>query len=525
MHRLQELVRLYRLGTGVRERARLLGMSTRTERTYRRCIDAAGLWEGTPDALPELEDIRAAVAAVRPEPVPRTGPTTVDAWLPAIRESLEQGAGPQAIWDRLRRTKPEFSASLSAVKRAAKRIERERGVRPQDVVIPVETAPGDVAQVDFGYAGRLFDPATGLVRKAWVFVMVLGYSRHMFALLVFDQKAATWIDLHLAAFRYFGGVPRTIVPDNLKAAVVRAAFGAGDRHELALNRSYRELARHYGFKVDPTPVRAPQKKGKVESGVKYVRRNFLAAGRFETLEAANADLPDWLANTAGMRIHGSTGKRPLEAFAAERTALIELPRTAYDPVIWKLSSVHTDSHVAFERRLYSVPWPHVGTRVWIKATRESVAIYAGETRIATHERRGTERHSTLPAHLPPHRSVLAERSITFWTERADTLGSDVGAYIRSVIASDDVLSKLRDVQAIVTHLEGFPLVRAQAACRRADYFANYTYTGIRRILAQALDLEPLPAATPVHGQLTAPRFARPAAAFVATTKESVLEPR
>lgn len=242
MHHLQELVRLYRMGTGVRERARLLGMSTRTERQYRECLAAAGLLEGAPDVLPELDEIRRAVEASRPISPPRTGPTTVDPWLPVIREQLEAGVGPQAIWDLLRRTDPSFTASLSAVKRAARRIQRERGVQAEDVVIPVETAAGEVAQVDFGLAGRFFDPATGRIRKAWVFVMVLGYSRHMFALLVFDQKAVTWVELHLAAFRYFGGVPRIIVPDNLKAAVVRAAFGAGDRHELALNRTYRELA-------------------------------------------------------------------------------------------------------------------------------------------------------------------------------------------------------------------------------------------------------------------------------------------
>jgi len=520
MHRLQELIRLYRLGTGVRERARLLGMSTRTERTYRLCLAEVGLLEGGSEALPDLEAIAAAIGRVRPVPGPRVGPTSLDQWLPEIRARVDKGARPQAIYDRLKRKDPSFTGSLSAVKRAVRRIRAEGGVQADDVAIPVETAPGEVAQVDFGYAGRFFDEQSGMVRKAWVFVMVLGYSRHLYAELVLDQKASTWVRLHMAAFRFFGGVPHTIVPDNLKAAVVRAAFGAGDRHELALNRSYRELARHYRFLIDPAPVRAPEKKGKVESAVKYVCGNFLAGSDFETLREANDDLPDWLQRTAGTRIHGATGRRPLEAFAEEQGALRPLPRTPYDPVLWHGATVHRDSHIVFDGRLYSVPWPHLGARVWVKATHATVAIYAGATRIATHERRGLGRRSTVADHLPPHRSVLAERSIAFWTERADALGEDVGAYIRHVIASDPVLSKLRDVQAIVTHLETFPPRRAQAAVRRADYFGNYTFQGIRRILAQALDLEPLEGAEPAFGHLDAPRFARDAARVAAPTQEA-----
>jgi len=102
--------------------------------------------------------------------------------------------------------------------------------------------------------------------------MVLGFSRHMFARIVFDQSVQTWLRLHVGAFAALGGVVETVVPDNLKSAVIRAAFGVGDG--IALNRSYRELARHYGFKIDPTPVYDPRKKGKVESSVKYVKGNF-----------------------------------------------------------------------------------------------------------------------------------------------------------------------------------------------------------------------------------------------------------
>lgn len=120
------------------------------------------------------------------------------------------------------------------------------------MAIPVVTAPGEVAQVDFKYAGFLRDPDRNCPRKAWIFIMVLGHSRHMFAKVVFDQKADTWQQLHVEAFAFFGGVPRIIVPDNLKSAVVKAAFTTGD--DPHLHRSYCEIARHYGFTIDPAPT-------------------------------------------------------------------------------------------------------------------------------------------------------------------------------------------------------------------------------------------------------------------------------
>lgn len=141
-----------------------------------------------------------------------------------------------------------------------------------EVVVRVEAKPGSEAQVDFGYAGLTLDPATGLARKTWVFVMVLARSRHLYAELVFDQRVATWLLCHRHAFEAFGGIPARVVPDNLKAAVVRASFT-----EPVAQRSYRECAEHYGFLIDPNPPRSPHLKGKVEQGgVHYVARNFLA---------------------------------------------------------------------------------------------------------------------------------------------------------------------------------------------------------------------------------------------------------
>jgi transposase len=514
MHRLQELVRLHRLGHGRRAVARLLCMSPNTERRYHALLAAQDLLDGSPDVLPELWLLQETVRTARPLPPPP--PSSLEAWRETISDLLHSGKGPQAIFDALRTGHPDFAGSRSAVKRLCKRLQRDRGVRPDKVRIPVETAPGEVAQVDFGYLGLLYDPDSGVLRKAWVFVLVLGFSRKLFARIVFDQSVPTWLRLHVEAFTALGGVPRVIVPDNLKAAVVRTAFGA-DRQDLALQRSYRDLARHYGCVIDPTPVRRPEHKGKVESGVKYIKGNFLSGSTFADVNDARRRLEHWVATVADQRIHGTTGRRPQELFQeSEQAALLPLPQTPFSPIIWHEATVHPDSHVVFQRRQYSVPFALIGQRVWLRVDEHTVNILHDDQPVAAHERRGKGSRSTHDSHLPAGRVDLRHRSRQFWEGRAAQLGDEVRDYIAAVFESDDVLSQLRTVQAIVTHLESFPPQRARAACRRAHHYACYSYRGIKDLLKKGLDLVPLtqtesPSPTV---PLPTPTFARPIATLL-----------
>ena len=269
MDRLVELVRLHRMGLAVREICRQLKLGIGTEQRYRNAISNAGLLEGAADALPTAEQLSQVVRAALPKRLGAQQVSTLESHRVAVEQLLDKGLQARAIHTALVLAHGSEVGSRSAVKRLVATIRRERGVQPDEVKIPVETAPAEVAQVDFFQVRhRLEDPVSRRLRKAWVFVMALGFSRHFFACVVFDQTASTWIRCHQAAFRFFGGVPRTVVPDNLKAAVVKTAFGVDG--ERALNRSYRAFARHHGFIVDPAPPFAPQKKGKVESAVKYL---------------------------------------------------------------------------------------------------------------------------------------------------------------------------------------------------------------------------------------------------------------
>lgn len=168
-----------------------------------------------------------------------------------------------------------------------------------------------------------------------------------------------------------------------------------------------------------------------------------------------------------------------------------------------------DTHAVFDKAMYSVPWRFIGKQVMVRACGDSVTLFFEDTRVATHERAAPGKRRTNEAHLPEGRRDLRHRSQQFWEERADALGDEVGAYIRDVFASDDVLLQLRTVQAAVTYLEGHPAHRARAACARARYFASYTYGALKNILRKGLDLQPLPdVVLPERGRLEHPRLAR-----------------
>lgn len=504
MHKLQELVRLHRQGRSAREIARLLQMSRNTVRTYISTLETGGLLAGPVDGLPELGVLRAAL----PGRTPPQEVSSVAGWLPQVRHLVAKGAAPGAIHDFLRTNDADFHGSLPAVKRLVARARRDLGPRAEDVAIPVVSAPGEVGQVDFKYAGFLRDPEKKGPRKAWIFLMVLGHSRHMFAKVVFDQRADTWQQLHVEAFAFFGGVPRVIVPDNLKAAVIKAAFGSGD--DPTLHRGYCELARHYGFTIDPTPPRSPEKKGKVEAGAKYVGLNFLATlPEGLDLDEANVRLERWVMEVAGRRTHGTTHKQPLKAFEEEeRATLLPLPAQRYRITVWRELRVHRDTHVQFDGRFYSVPFRFIGSTAYVRATPDRVQLYVDDELVAVHDRHGKGLYSTLDEHLPAERAAQRQRDASFWLTRAKQLGPDVEGLAHEIVSLGGAISPIRQVMAIVGLLERHPSERANNAARRARHFGSRKYREIAEMLRKGLDFEPLPPELPLAPLPPNPRFAR-----------------
>jgi hypothetical protein len=370
--------------------------------------------------------------------------------------------------------------------------------------VRIEVDPGAEAQVDFGSAGEMVDPETGEVRRAWVFVMTLSHSRHQYATLVFDQKIATWLRCHRQAFEYFGGVPRKIVVDNLKAAIVKAVI-----HDPVAQRSYRECAEHYGFLISPCRPRTPRHKGKVESGVHYVKRSFLAGRTFRDLHTANAQLLGWIERIAGRRCHGTIKEQPLKRFQkVERAALGILPSAPYDLGVWKKAKLHPDCHVVVDGAYYSAPYRLIGQALWVRANGRDVCIFYDYERLATHRWGPPGTRRTVSSHYPPEKAAWMMATPRFCLQRAREIGEATGRFMERLLG-DHPMDRLRGAQAVVRLATKYGEKRLERACRRALCFEEISAGSLRRILQKGLETEPLPEISPCRCRREAFVFARP----------------
>ncbi|MBF0107203.1 MAG: IS21 family transposase, partial [Deltaproteobacteria bacterium] len=255
-------------------------------------------------------------------------------------------------------------------------------------------------------------------RKAWCFLMTLSCSRHCYAEVVFRQDIQTWIACHRNAFEFFGGVPDKIVMDNLKAAIIKVVL-----YEPLVNRTYREFAAHYNFVISPCLPGHPEHKGKVERGVPYVRNSFWKGSEFADRQQANISLIDWIMNTAGLRIHGTTKQKPLLVFETiEKQCLQALPITAYILSLWKNADVRRDCHVTIEGSFYSAPHHLRDEPVLIQSTETVVRIYHKNLLVATHLKTEPGQRRTINAHYPPHKVAYLEKTPQWCLARAKDNG-------------------------------------------------------------------------------------------------------
>jgi transposase len=383
-----------------------------------------------------------------------------------------------------------YRGSYKAVWRFVRRLEPSE----PEATVRVERTPGEEAQVDFGYAGAMLDPATGNLRRSWAFVMTLAWSRHQYVEFVFDQRVDTWLLCHRHAFEFFGGVPQRIVIDNLKAAILRAS-----QDDPQVQQAYRECAEHYGFLIAPCRVRTPQHKGKVEQGgVHYVKRNFLGGREATLITQANREVRQWCLTTAGERVHGTTKQAPLARFQeTEQARLRPLPPQPYDTGVWKLLKLHRDCHVVFEGAYYSAPFTHIGQSLRVRGNSQTVWIYTADYHlIATHDRarQPGERH-THPDHLPPDKLPGWRLNRDGCLQEAYHIGPATLSVVQGLL-DDPVVDRLGMAGRLLRLRQPFGDERLEAACERAQYFGDPVYRTVKRILSLELDRLPLPVEPP-----------------------------
>ena len=375
--------------------------------------------------------------------------------------------------------KYSFQGSYSSVRRFLQGLEE---AHPETTTV-LDFAPGQMAQVDFGTGPRIEDAYTGATFSTWIFVMVLAWSRHLYSEIVLDQKVSTWLSCHRHAFEFFGGVPARVMVDNLKSAITRACY-----YDPEVQRSYAACAEGYGFLILPCPPRDPKKKGRVESGVKYVKNAFLPLRTFRGLGDANRQLRQWTLAEAGNRIHGTTREMPLTRFfQTERHLLQPLPDIPPEEATWARVKVHSDCHVQFELCYYSVPFPLVRQTLWLRAGQTSVRIYKEHELVAVHVRLTQPgSRSTLPDHLPPEARAFLMQDRQWCLTQATRIGTACRETIERLFAHR-ALDNLRAAQGIISLEHRFGSLRLEAACARAVAFDSPLYRTVKTILDRGQD--------------------------------------
>lgn len=353
--------------------------------------------------------------------------------------------------------------------------------RPRPTIRLADPPPGQEAQVDFFYAGLWADPVAGRRRRLYAFLMTLAHSRHQFLYPVLAEDSTAWLDGHVAAFTFFGGTPRRVVLDNLTAGITTP-----DRYDPRLNRAYGELSRYYGFLVDPARVARPTDKPKVERGVQYARESFFRGREYRTLADWQAAAVAWCREVAGQRLHGSTGERPLAAFAArEQAALQPLPARPWERAQWTSAVVQADCHLRAGGAWYSVPASYVRRQLDVRLGERLVEIYDGARLVSTHPRLERGR-STRQEHYPLAGRLFLSQNPAACLHRAQELGPATSAVVAALL-TEPTLTRLREAQALLRLTDRYPAARVEQACARALAAEDGRFRTVRAILANDLD--------------------------------------
>jgi len=354
----------------------------------------------------------------------------------------------------------------------------------ENIFIRIHTLPAEEAQVDFGYLG--YTLYQGKKRKTWVFNMRLSYSRLDYYEVVYDQRVETFIRCHINAFNYFGGIPQYIKIDNLKSAILQANF-----YEPIYQELYKNFAYHCGFHPLPCRVRRPNDKGKVESGIKYVKNNFFLGRKFSGEEEVKERLFKW--NTkANHRVHGTTRKVPQEVFEKEeKMKLKPLPQEEFKLAKVGTRKVYHDCHIYVDYNYYSVPFSYIGKEVEIELTRNLLKVSYQGKGITVHLRlSGRGKFSTDNSHYP----VYKRYSDTEYQEKYQAKMAHIGTYTEQLfflIIKEHPKDWNRTVQGILSLQKTYPREVIEAACRRALSFGVTRYSVIKNICHNGSYLMPV----------------------------------
>jgi transposase len=502
-----EILVHWHAGRSKNEMAESLGVDRKTLRKYIAPAEAAGIVPGGPakseqewhelvrEWFPELADARLRQV---------TWPAIAEHH-EYIVEQLKARVRMSTIHQRLRDERG-LAASVASFRRYVTANVPEEARRSQVTVWnPRPAEAGEQAQIDYGQLGRWLDPVTGRLRTVWAFVMVLAYSRHMFVRPVLKMDQRAWTECHVEAFGFFGGVPARLVPDNLKTGVDKP-----DLYDPKLNRSYAEMAAHYGCLVDPARALKPRDKARVERPMPYVRDSFWRGREFASLEQVQAEAERWSLEVAGRRAcRPLEGAAPAAVFeAVEKEALRPLPAGPFVLAAWATAKIGPDIHAQVDRVLYSVPWRHIGKTADVRVTATMVQFFIGGELVKSHPRKIRGKQTDF-GDYPPEKIAFHMRTPAWCRRQAAGIGPSC-EYLIGELLAENALYRLRSAQGVIGLADKHDPARLEAACTKAISAGDPSYRTVRGILAAGTERDTLPAAA---GDGGAAAFLRGPASF------------
>jgi transposase len=477
---------LWKQGWSRRRIARELGLDRSTVRRYidQLVLQAQNQPNVTPGKSADLSPFYAVSASSGPpkpatEVTPGSSRSRASVLREVILEKLESGLSARRIFQDLVRDHG-FTASYQSVKRFVRRL----GASTPLPFRRMECGPGEECQVDFG-KGAWVEVGGGKRKRPWLFRVVLSCSRKGYSEAVWRQTTENFIRCLENAYLAFGGVPKTTVLDNLRAAVTKA-----DWFDPELNPKVQEFARHYGTVFLPTKSYTPRHKGKIERGVGYAQDNALRGRSFTSLLAQNDALRDWEATVADLRIHGTTKKQVRKQFdELERQALLPLPRDRFPFFHEGQRRVHRDAHVEVDRSYYSVPPEYLGHEVWVRYDARIVRIFDHRFQlVATHVRVEPGRFSTERGHLASEKISRVEKGAEYLLGRASRIGPKTTLWAKAVLTERGI-EGVRVLNGLLSLTTRHSPAQMEKACELALSHGAYRLRALRELLASPVRQE------------------------------------
>lgn len=495
----REVLRGWLSGVGLRVVAAQAGVDRKTARRYIAAAQEAGLTREDRFAQVTDEIVGAVVASVRPA----------------------RPAGHGSAWQQLTEHQEQITEwvqqGLTAVKIGT--LLRRRGVdvpyrtlhrfvvtccgfgRKDETVRVADGEPGVELQLDFGNVATIPDPASGRKKLVRALIFTVVYSRHMFVWLSFTQKLDDVIAGCEAAWAFFGGVFKVLIPDNMSAIVADA-----DPVNPTYTNGWLDYAQHCGFVTDAARVRRPKDKPRVERAVQYVRSSCMAGEKFIDLDQARAHARTWCLQVAGQRVHGTTAQRPAEHFATQEAGLLLPVPKAYDVPLFKSCKVHRDFHLEIGKALYSVPRAYLGQQVDVRADSALVKVFWHGQLIKTHPRQRPGGRWTDPDDLPAEKVGYAMRDLDRLVAAAAAHGPDVGIYAERLLDDPLPWTRMRAVYRLLGLARRYGGEAVNTACGKALDVDVVSVTKIDAMLQRGTANIPMP--PPRAAAVAGGRFAR-----------------